>query len=296
MIQLDEDWKAWLRIHAQRRTPAPTLIQAMTSAGFDSATATYLVTQTLMPGAEKAIPVPANPVIPPYPLSKDAGGYRNDVVPIAVGNRIDVGDRIVEVGMRIDKPCVITFHNVLSDAECAEVIARSLPRLKPSTTVNPETGKSDSSDARTSEGTFFKRCEEDFLVPIEERVARLLNWPLENGEGFSILRYGIGDEYRPHFDYFPPEHPGSQKRMAIGGQRVSTLIIYLNDVEQGGETHFPDAGIAVTPRKGSAVYFQYCNAAGQIDPLTRHAGKPVIAGEKWIMTKWMRQRRFGLES
>ncbi|GAA5171402.1 2OG-Fe(II) oxygenase [Viridibacterium curvum] len=295
MIELPEDWKAWLRHHVVRSTPPQTLIQAMTSVGFDSATATVLVTRAFSPGVHVPIPLPKNPVIPPYPFHA-ATGYRNDVVPVPKGNRIDVGDRVVDVGMRIDKPCVITFANVVSDEECAALIALAEPRLKPSTVVNAQTGRSDLSAARSSGGTVLQRGETPLVARIDERVARLMNLPVENGEGFSVLRYGVGDEYQPHFDYFPPQDPGSQKRMLTGGQRVATLILYLNDVEAGGETWFPDAGISVLPRKGCALYFQYCNAAGQVDPLTRHAGQPVLSGEKWIMTKWVRQRRFGLES
>ncbi len=87
--------------------------------------------------------------------------------------------------------------------------------------------------------------------------------------------------------------PGSAVHLAKGGQRVSTMVIYLNDVEEAGETTFPDVGLSVTPKKGAAVYFEYCNSQNQVDPLTLHAGAPVAAGEKWIATKWMRQRRYG---
>jgi prolyl 4-hydroxylase len=73
---------------------------------------------------------------------------------------------------------------------------------------------------------------------------------------------------------------------------VSTLIAYLNDVEEGGETTFPRAGWTTFPKRGSAVYFEYCNSGGEVDPRTLHAGCPVLRGEKWIATKWMRQRRF----
>jgi prolyl 4-hydroxylase len=68
--------------------------------------------------------------------------------------------------------------------------------------------------------------------------------------------------------------------------------MYLNDVEQGGETIFPSIHLSVTPKKGSAVYFEYCNDLGQVDSMSLHGGVPVIAGEKWIATKWMRQRRY----
>lgn len=120
-----------------------------------------------------------------------------------------------------------------------------------------------------------------------------MNWPLENGEGIQILNYGTSGEYRPHFDYFPPQRAGSARPLTEGGQRVATLIMYLNDVEEGGQTIFPDIGLAVSPCKGNAVYFSYFNSLGQIDPLTLHGGAPVIQGEKWIATKWMRQSRRG---
>lgn len=73
-----------------------------------------------------------------------------------------------------------------------------------------------------------------------------------------------------------------------GGQRVSTLIMYLNDVVSGGETIFPKIGLSIVPKKGSAaaVYFEYSNSLGQVDPLTLHGGSPVVQGEKW-----MRQQR-----
>jgi prolyl 4-hydroxylase len=70
------------------------------------------------------------------------------------------------------------------------------------------------------------------------------------------------------------------------------LIAYLNDVESGGETAFPKLGLMVAPQRGNAVYFEYGNSQSQVDPSSLHAGKLVQSGEKWVATKWMRQRRF----
>jgi prolyl 4-hydroxylase len=75
---------------------------------------------------------------------------------------------------------------------------------------------------------------------------------------------------------------------------MSTLIVYLNDVVEGGATAFPEIGLSVTPRRGHAVYFEYANSRQQLDGKSLHAGAPVIRGEKWAMTKWMRTRRFVL--
>jgi prolyl 4-hydroxylase len=75
-------------------------------------------------------------------------------------------------------------------------------------------------------------------------------------------------------------------------RRVSSLAAYLNDVPGGGETTFSHAGLSVFPQRGNVVYFEYCNSRGQVDAESLHGGAPVTAGEKWAVTKWMRQRRF----
>ena len=97
--------------------------------------------------------------------------------------------------------------------------------------------------ARTSEGMFFERGEFEVCARIEARMAALLRWPIENGEGLQILRYRPGAEYKPHYDYFDPAQPGTPALLARGGQRVASLICYLNTPERGGSTIFPDVGL-----------------------------------------------------
>ena len=128
------------------------------------------------------------------------------------------------------------------------------------------------------------------VAAIEARIARLLGWPLENGEGLQVLRYGPGAEYKPHYDYFDPAEPGTASILARGGQRVATLIMYLQEPDQGGATVFPDLRLQVVPRRGSAVFFSYSQAHPCSQSL--HGGMPVLAGEKWIATKWLREDEF----
>jgi hypothetical protein len=89
---------------------------------------------------------------------------------------------------------------------------------------------------------------------------------------------------------FDPAEPGTPTILKRGGQRVATLVMYLNDPAQGGGTTFPDIGLEVAPQKGNAVFFSY----DRPHPSTRtlHGGAPVLAGEKWVATKWLRQREF----
>jgi prolyl 4-hydroxylase len=291
MLQLDHAWQSWLTENVTRGCSPESVINAMMTAGFDHSTATGAVLLFLYPNANAAPVVPVRDA-PQRPTAL-ANSYQYDPMPIASGNRIDVGDREVKVLMRCERPQVVVFADVLSHEECDELVRRSRDKLKRSTTVNPLTGTEDVIERRSSEGTYFNRCEDDFIANLDRRIARLMNWPMENGEGFQVLHYGLGCEYREHFDYFPPDDAGSSPHLAKAGQRVSTLAMYLNDVDAGGETFFPDAGVNVAPRKGGAAYFRYFNQLGQVDPLTLHGGAPVLAGEKWLMTKWMRERPYG---
>lgn len=95
---------------------------------------------------------------------------------------------------------------------------------------------------------------------------------------------------RPHYDYFDPARPGSAKTLARGGQRVASVVMYLNTPERGGATTFPDARFEVAAVKGNAVFFAYDRPHPMTGSL--HAGAPVVAGEKWVATKWLRVGRY----
>jgi prolyl 4-hydroxylase len=211
----------------------------------------------------------------------------------ALGNSplyIHVGDRKISVLSSMRNPSIVVFGNVLSEDECDALIAAAKPRLARSLTVATKTGGEELNADRTSNGMFFKRDENEVVKTLEHRLATLTNWPVENGEGLQILHYRPGAEYKPHYDYFDPSEPGTPTILKRGGQRVATIIMYLSEPEQGGGTTFPDVNFEVAPKRGNAVFFSYDRA----HPMTKslHGGAPVIKGEKWIATKWLRERRF----
>jgi prolyl 4-hydroxylase len=193
---------------------------------------------------------------------------------------------------RAERPVLAVLGDVLSAWECEELVELARPRLKPSTVVDPETGKDTIAEYRDSLGMFFRLGETPFIDRLERRFSALMNAPLENGEGLQVLRYGPGARTEAHFDFLVPSNPANQASLERSGRRVSTLIVYLNDVPAGGETVFPEAGIRVSARKGNGLYFEYANSRGQVDPKSLHAGAPVAEGEKWVVTKWVRERRF----
>lgn len=285
LTHLTTPWHDWIVHNLARGCGVQSLVDDMCRSGFEPAVA-HAAVAALSSG--KPLPVAAAAV----PSAQ--GSYVPEAPQLAAGNVIHTHDRDIPVLLRVSAPTLAVLGNVLSDEECDELIRRSADTLQRSTTVDPLHGGYEVVDARSSEGTFFPVNADDFITGLDRRIAELMNRPVENGEGLQVLHYNEGGEYQPHFDYFSPGDPGSEAQMVVGGQRVATLLIYLNDVAQGGATVFPTLGLRVMPKKGSAVYFEYSNRHGQVDPLTLHGGEPVEKGEKWIITKWMRQRRYGL--
>ena len=210
--------------------------------------------------------------------------------PMIAGGTLDGGDKWVEVLWRRSDPEVVVFNNLLSGAECDALIEQATPRLSTSLTVDVATGNELLHADRTSEGMFFERGESDVVQRVENRIAKLLRWPVENGEGLQVLRYTKGGQYLPHYDYFDPREAGTSKLLERGGQRVATLIMYLHSPDAGGATVFPDLNLEVTPTRGRAVFFSYKQPSPTSQSL--HGGSPVLAGHKWIATKWLRQSGF----
>lgn len=196
-------------------------------------------------------------------------------------------DRDVRVLCKLESPQLIVFGGLLADNECDELVAQARRHLSESNVIDVQTGGEQQHEHRTSSGMAFTRGATPLITRIERRIAALLGWPIENGEALQILQYAVGQEYRPHYDYMDPTHAGAAPFLARGGQRVASLVMYLNTPTAGGATNFPDIGLEVSAVKGNAVFFSYDRA----HPATKtlHGGMPVKAGEKWVATKWLRE-------
>lgn len=216
------------------------------------------------------------------------GNEFGDFYPNALLSR-DLG--IHPVSLTCWKPRIMQVMNVLTTEECDQLIMGSRKNLTRSTVVSnsAEDGFAELHDTRTSYGSFYNRGSTELIRRVEKRLSEIFRFPVENGESIQILNYGIGGEYKPHFDYFDGKTEGGRSAMNKGGNRVATIIMYLNHVDRGGATIFPEANLRVMPIRGSAVYFDYCLPNGGSDPMTLHGGEPVEQGEKWIATKWVRE-------
>ena len=278
--QITPQLRQWIVEQAQAGHGAEAVLKSMLASGWTEDVAIEAMETTLRVHLENKAQEQGLPAAVPVP---DPG---LDEAPLY----LDAGDRQVCVLQAMYNPRIVVFGGLLSDEECEALIELAKPRLARSLTVATQTGGEEVNADRTSNGMFFQRGENELVKRLEARIARLVNWPEENGEGLQVLHYRPGTEYKPHYDYFDPNEPGTPTILKRGGQRVGTLIMYLGEPEKGGATSFPDVHLEVAPKRGNAVFFSYQCA----HPTTKslHGGAPVIAGEKWIATKWLRERRF----
>ncbi len=190
-------------------------------------------------------------------------------------------------------PLVYVCDHFLTDEECDYFVDMGRPFLKRSTVVDSNSSGELIDKRRSSLGMFISSESTDFLVKkVHRRIAKVTRIPEENGESMQILYYGIGAEYQPHYDYFDPATLGGLGHYNRGGQRVATFIVYLNTPKKGGETIFPKTGLKIVPEKGKALLFYNVNSKGIVDPMSFHGGAPVLEGEKWIITRWLREKPF----
>ena len=279
---ITEELRIWISAQARAGCRPEDVLTAMVASGWHESAALAALEAVLRP-LSAAQQGAGDPALLPTRAVPEAAFDGKPALTLADGHRVEWLSSLRE-------PRVVVFGNLLSAAECDGLIALAQPRLARSETVKNETGGSEVHAARTSDGMFFERGERPLIACIEARIAALLCWPVSQGEGLQILRYRPGAEYRPHFDYFDPQHPGTPRILERGGQRVGTLVIYLNTPEGGGSTLFPDVGLDVAPVRGNAVFFSYDRPHASTKTL--HAGAPVTAGEKWVATKWLREGIF----
>eukprot|EP00262_Sarcandra_glabra_P007520 TRINITY_DN20385_c0_g1_i1.p1 TRINITY_DN20385_c0_g1~~TRINITY_DN20385_c0_g1_i1.p1 ORF type:complete len:355 (-),score=51.54 TRINITY_DN20385_c0_g1_i1:175-1140(-) len=202
-------------------------------------------------------------------------------------------------------PRAFLYKGFLSDEECDHFITLAKGKLAVSMVADNESGKSVKSEVRTSSGMFLQKAQDEVVANVERRIAAWTFIPEENGESIQILHYELGQKYEPHFDYFH-----DKANQELGGHRIATVLMYLSDVEKGGETIFPNSeardsqtkddtwsecaknGYAVKTRKGDALLFFSLHPDASTDPNSLHGSCPVIEGEKWSATKWIHVRSF----
>lgn len=183
------------------------------------------------------------------------------------------------------KAFMSAYRHALDPYVCDHFMNTAAPRLAPSGVVDPRTGAALQSKLRTSYSMYYSPSMYDVVTARAlSTIAAIAGLPAANAEPLGVLRYGPGQEYQPHYDYYNDDQHEAQ--------RITTVFVYLNDVTEGGGTAFPRLGVEVQPEQGKAVKFFNCDDQGRPNPETLHAGLPVVRGEKWLATLWFWDRPF----
>lgn len=272
MQQKEETLDEWLVSQIARGCTLESMITSMQVAGYSAGIAREIVTKAFTQAAK----------FPDHVINAKAAWQTI----INKRKNFDVFKPVIS----LNSPRLLVFDDFLSEAECDELVAHSKAKMEDSTVIDPITGKFVKHPERTSRGTHFEHQSSDVVTAIENRITEVFGFANKQQEAIQILQYALGGEYKAHFDYFSPADASSQALIAEGGQRLATLIMYLNTPKEGGSTDLPNLGLSIRAKKGSALYFENVTPQGEVDERTLHAGMPVIAGEKWIATKWLRER------
>lgn len=181
-----------------------------------------------------------------------------------------------------DRPDIRRIERLFTAAECDYLRQLAEADYMPSF-VNDAAGRQVRDPIRTSDGASIHWMIEDPAVhALNRRLAAVSDSSYEQGEATLILRYKPGQEYKPHFDFVRSEQ----------NQRFRTVLVYLNHDYKGGETSFPELGLEVKGRKGDALIFTSALPDRSVDPLSKHAGRPIRDGVKYLCTKWIREKRW----
>lgn len=180
-------------------------------------------------------------------------------------------------------PSIRLIRGLLSQAECQHICSAANPYLQPSFVIDPRSGRAVPNPIRSSFGTNFGPTQEDLVInAVVRRIAAATGTSANCGEPLHVLRYTPGQQYRPHHDALAN----------AANQREWTVLLYLNSEYEGGETHFPEADVAIKGRTGDALVFRNIDDCHRPNPRARHAGLPPRSGSKWLATRWIRQSAF----
>jgi hypothetical protein len=188
---------------------------------------------------------------------------------------------------KFENPDIKVIKQFATRNECQWLVHRARPNLSRAG-VFGQRGK-DYDATRTSSGAQFNILDADLvLIVLRARIAAATGVAVRALEDTSVLHYAAGQEFKNHCDYLDPRVPGLETEIARTGQRVFTFLVYLNDDFAGGETAFERLRWQFKGRTGDALLFRNVNANDVPDPRTLHAGLPPRAGEKWLLSQWIR--------
>lgn len=271
MSVLNQEWQAWLDNNLMRGCNVSELYRMMRDNGFAVGTIRQMMGDAYPDGIESLEPA-------------------SSVDYLSLAGTLEVHGQQAGV-QRFDTNLLqlYTIEHFLTPEECARVIALAEAKLRPSTVTHFN------GDAafRTSETCHLYDTGDAFIRYIDEKIAKTLGVRLPYSEPIQAQSYQVGQEFKPHHDYFTPNTDVYSEFAGKAGQRTWTFMIYLNDTPKGGGTHFLFLDHVFYPKQGMAVVWNNLFPDGTPNRHTLHHGMPVEEGKKVIITKWFREKGEG---
>jgi prolyl 4-hydroxylase len=200
--------------------------------------------------------------------------------------------KFYETGNEVnEEPLVCLFENFLSECEVEHLLATAEPKLKQALVSAAKSGVT--SAGRSGSNCWIPHGYDAVIEKLSLRIAEIVGNGLEYAESLQVIHYCESEQYAPHYDAWDKASARGQRCMAKGGQRMVTCLLYLNDVEEGGGTSFPNLDMEIKARKGRMVLFHNCHEGSTVrHPDSLHSGMPVLKGEKWACNFWFRELEY----
>jgi hypothetical protein len=199
-----------------------------------------------------------------------------------------------DIAVVSESPRIGLMRDFLTPVACEWFINRAKGQLTSAAIYKGETNGARLSKERTNSEFSFDLFKADIAsCALQARIEAAVDAPAANFETLTLMHYAPGQQFTPHHDFLNADLPGMADNLRAQGQRVLTVLVYLNDDYEGGETEFPNARFVHKPRRGDALIFANVDQGGAPDPNSLHAGRPPKRGEKWILSQWIRDRPQG---
>jgi prolyl 4-hydroxylase len=201
--------------------------------------------------------------------------------------------KTIELEPLADAPRMFSIKGFLPETVCDWLIAAAKTRLTRAVVNLPDSATT-ISKGRTNSSAGFAHLEGDLVMQlVSRRIGRATGTDLSQHEPLNVLHYAPGEEYRPHYDVITPWGPDGHafaSEAQAHGLRMATVLVYLNAGYEGGETVFPRLNLQYKGERGDALIFWSVSERGAPERDSLHAGTPVLSGEKWLLSQWIRQR------
>lgn len=286
---MNEDWRGWTKLNLERGCAPEEVNNILTDNGFSP----YDIQAAMgdkYPGVKKKFSQNLSSRLNKnkkkgkfnHPQNLRAADYKKltKVKALSHSKAIVLDD---------DRIQLLSIPDFLSESECAILTEHIDSKLRPSTI----TAGADHSLFRTSSTCDLGLLEHPLIKDVDLKIAKTLGMQLGWSETIQGQKYDVSQEFKAHTDYFEPNSKEFETYAAKMGQRTWTFMVYLNSTPKGGETHFTEIDEVFTPQRGTAVIWNNLFADGKPNRATMHHGCPVHEGEKYIITKWFRDKGQG---